>query len=71
MAETVLIVDDSRTVRQQVVFTVKKAGCHTLEADDGDVGLEILKENPDVDLIISDVIMPKMSGIEMLILSRQ
>ena len=65
MEKKILIVDDAKTIRQQVNFTLKKGGYDVIEAEDGVDGIEKLKANPDVVLIISDLNMPKMNGIEM------
>ena len=65
MGKKILIVDDSRTIRQQVSFTLKKGGYDVVEAEDGVVGIDQLGKNPDIALIISDVNMPNMDGIEM------
>lgn len=60
-----MIVDDSRTIRQQVSFTLGKAGYQVIEAEDGLDGLNKLKDNGDLAMIISDVNMPNMNGLEM------
>lgn len=65
MGKKVLIVDDSRTIRQQVNFTLTKGGFVVVEAEDGKDGIDKLKANPDVSMIISDVNMPNMNGLEM------
>ena len=65
MGKKILIVDDSRTIRQQVSFTLVKGGYTVLEAEDGKDGLVKLKANLDVAMIISDVNMPNMNGLEM------
>tara|TARA_B100001094_G_C18147505_1_gene781677 strand:+ start:811 stop:1173 length:363 start_codon:yes stop_codon:yes gene_type:complete len=65
MGKKVMIVDDSRTIRQQVSFTLSKGGYEVVEAEDGIEGLSKLDENPDTAMIISDVNMPNMSGLEM------
>ena len=65
MGKKVLIVDDSRTIRQQVNFTLAKTGLTVVEAEDGADGIAKLKENPDVAMIISDVNMPNMNGLDM------
>lgn len=65
MTKKVLIVDDSRTIRQQVNFTLTKGGFQVVEAEDGKDGIDKLKSNPDVAMIISDVNMPNMGGLEM------
>lgn len=60
-----MIVDDSRTIRQQVTFTLTKGGYEVIEAGDGVEGLAKLKEHPDTALVVSDVNMPNMNGLEM------
>ena len=65
MSKKILIVDDSRTIRQQVSFTLTKGGFSVVEAEDGQDGLAKLGANADVAMIISDVNMPNMNGIEM------
>lgn len=65
MGKKIMIVDDSRTIRQQVSFTLTKGGYEVVEAEDGCDGLEKLAANNDVAMIISDVNMPNMDGIEM------
>ena len=62
MAKTILIVDDSASLRQVVSIALKGAGYETLEACDGQDGLNKLKGQK-VHLIISDVNMPVMDGI--------
>jgi two-component system chemotaxis response regulator CheY len=66
MAKKILIVDDSKTVRQQVNFTLTRSGYTVVEAGDGDEGIAAFGSNPDVAMIISDVNMPKMNGIDMI-----
>lgn len=63
MSKHILIVDDSRTVRNLVAFIMKKEGFRVTQAEDGLDGLEKLysAEEP-VDLIISDINMPRMDG---------
>lgn len=62
MAKHILIVDDSKTVRNLVAFIMKKEGFRVTTAEDGLDGLEKLYSLSDVDLIISDVNMPRMDG---------
>ncbi|WP_419787682.1 response regulator [Pseudodesulfovibrio sp.] len=63
MAKHVLIVDDSKTVRNLVAFIMKKEGFKVTTAEDGLDGLEKLYSSPVVDLIVSDVNMPRMDGL--------
>lgn len=62
MAKTVLIVDDSATIRQVVGMTLKGAGYEVMEACDGKDALKKL-DGKKINLIISDVNMPIMDGI--------
>jgi response regulator RpfG family c-di-GMP phosphodiesterase len=62
---TVLIVDDELSTRALIVEALKKSQINVLEAGNGLEALEILANNP-CDLIISDVKMPIMSGMELL-----
>lgn len=65
MGKKVMIVDDSKTIRQQVSFTLSKGGYEVIEAEDGNDGLAKLKANADIAMIISDVNMPNLNGLEM------
>jgi two-component system chemotaxis response regulator CheY len=67
----VMIVDDSRTVRQQVVAALGPAGFQVVEAQDGIEALERMRSTPDLALIICDVNMPRMNGLEMLGAARE
>lgn len=62
MAKTILIVDDSSSLRQVVSITLKGAGYHVMEACDGRDALTKLNGQK-IHLIISDVNMPNMDGI--------
>lgn len=64
MAKTIMIVDDSPSLRQAVVIALKGAGYDVIEAGDGKQGLEQL-DGRKVNLIISDINMPNMDGITM------
>ena len=62
MGKTILIVDDSATIRQVVGMTLKGAGYEVMEASDGKDALNKL-DGKKINLIISDVNMPNMDGI--------
>ncbi|GAB6038741.1 response regulator [Fundidesulfovibrio butyratiphilus] len=62
MSKTILIVDDSKTVRNLVAFIMKKEGFKVVTAEDGLDGLEKLYSSDKVDLIVSDINMPRMDG---------
>lgn len=66
MAKTVLVVDDSSTVRQQVATALKQAGFAIVEAADGQEGLATIDSNRDIAMVVCDVNMPHMNGLEMI-----
>ena len=66
MSAKILVVDDSRVARTQVATILGDAGYPVIEAFDGADGIEKLKENTDVGLVICDVNMPGMNGLELL-----
>ena len=67
---SVLIVDDSRTIRYLYRVTLEAEGFRVLVAEDGVVGLQsALVERPDV--LIVDMVMPQMDGMTMITLLRQ
>jgi len=63
MAKTILIVDDSSSLRTVVKMALTRAGYDVLEAGDGQLALAVLDKTPKVHLIVSDVNMPNMDGI--------
>lgn len=59
---TILVVDDSATIRQMLCFTLRQAGFAVLEATDGQDALERL-DGSRVDVILTDLNMPRLDGI--------
>ena len=70
MAKTIMVVDDSISVRQVVGMALENAGYEVIEAEDG---LDALKKltGTKIHLIISDVNMPNMNGIEFVKAAKQ
>ncbi len=70
----ILIVDDSGTLRRVLKMGIDKAligtGSQIFEAENGKEGLEVLKNNLDIDYVFLDVNMPVMKGDEMLRIMR-
>src|SRR5579859_312615 len=66
MSAKVLVIDDSLMVRQQVGRTLSGAGFSVVDATDGVDALQKLANNPETRLIVCDVNMPRMNGIEFL-----
>ncbi len=62
MPKHILIVDDSKTVRNLVAFIMKKEGFKVTTAENGLDGLERLYSAEKIDLIVSDINMPRMDG---------
>jgi two-component system chemotaxis response regulator CheY len=66
MTARVLVVDDSQTVRLVVARALKAAGYEVVEAADGVEALAKLAEFPETALVVCDINMPRMGGIELL-----
>jgi two-component system chemotaxis response regulator CheY len=65
MAKTILVVDDSGSVRQQVSMVLRRAGFAMLEAADGREGVAMVDSNRNIDMVICDINMPNMNGLQM------
>lgn len=66
----VLIVDDSRSIRELLTSVLAGAGYTVTSANDGQEGLDTA-QNADFDLVITDINMPQMNGFELLKSLRQ
>ena len=66
MGKKILIVDDAASMRGLVTMTLKKSGYEVVEASDGKDALTKLSSVGKVDLIITDLNMPNMDGIELI-----
>ncbi|MGD9124826.1 MAG: response regulator [Desulfarculaceae bacterium] len=65
----VLIVDDSKAMRAVIKKTLAAAGfavSETFEGENGLEALEILRQHDDIDVVLSDLHMPEMTGLELL-----
>ena len=62
MARHVMTVDDSKTMRDMVTYTLRGAGFQVSEAEDGQKALQMLRTTK-VELVITDLNMPKMDGV--------
>jgi len=60
--KTILVVDDSRSLRQMVTFCLRAAGYEVSEATDGVEALEIMQDQQ-FDLVLTDQNMPRMDGL--------
>lgn len=64
MSKTIMTVDDATTMRRMIAFALKPTGHAVVEAPDGKAALEMARARQ-VDLVITDVNMPNMGGLEL------
>lgn len=62
--DKILIVDDEKEIRDLVEIYLKSEGYETLKCNDGEEALKVINEEKDIDLVILDVMMPKLNGID-------
>ena len=62
----VLVVDDSPTIRQQIGRALGEAGFEVIEATDGVDGIDKIAGDKEIGMVILDINMPRMNGLEML-----
>jgi two-component system, NtrC family, nitrogen regulation response regulator NtrX len=62
----VLVVDDERNIRRTLKMVLEGEGATVLEAATGTAALEVLAANPGIEVLVMDVMMPGMSGMEVL-----
>lgn len=65
MPKKILTIDDSKTMRDMLLLTLADAGFDVLQAVDGQDGIEVLGDQR-VDVVITDINMPKMDGYEVI-----
>jgi CheY-like chemotaxis protein len=64
--ETLLVVEDAPVLRRLISVSLEKRGYTVLAAEDGTEAIRILENNPGkIDLVISDIMMPKLNGLEL------
>jgi two-component system chemotaxis response regulator CheY len=65
MTKRILTIDDSRTIRDMLNLTLSEAGFEVLQAVDGEDGIDVFGKER-VDVVITDINMPKMDGYEVI-----
>ncbi|WP_027624294.1 response regulator [Clostridium lundense] len=65
--KNILIIDDSISIRKFIRVLLEDENYKVYEASNGEEGIELFKKNGNIDLVITDVYMPKKTGIEVLI----
>ena len=63
---TILIIDDEALIRALLRTTLEAAGYEVTEAPNGRMGLELYRHRPR-DLVITDIVMPELNGLDMLL----
>jgi len=66
MEKQILIVDDSASIRELLIFTLEKAGYKVIAAINGQDALKQLNGKKEIDLIITDLHMPIMDGLDLI-----
>ena len=62
----ILIVDDNPVSAKVIDLNLRKNGYETIVVDSGKDALQCLESNPQIELIISDIVMPEMDGLELI-----
>ncbi len=65
-SRVILVVDDTMSFRKTLSLTLQKFGYQVLQAQDGLEAIEKLQQHPEIQLVISDLEMPRMNGLEFL-----
>jgi CheY-like chemotaxis protein len=60
----ILVIDDDAAVRKFIITTLKRENHTVFEAENGTEGIQVLQEERDIAVIITDLIMPEKEGIE-------
>ena len=64
-SRTILLVEDHDNLRQELVRGLRADGYRVLEARDGELALSVLASGFPIDLVVTDVVMPNMGGLEL------
>jgi two-component system cell cycle sensor histidine kinase/response regulator CckA len=65
MTPTVLVVEDQTQLRTQMARALSAKGYRVLEAADGLEALEVLAAEPGIQAVVTDIVMPRMNGVEL------
>ena len=60
----ILVIDDDNDVRQLICRMIASEGFEVFEASNGKEGMDIIKGGKEIDLVITDLIMPEQEGLE-------
>ena len=71
MEYKILVADDDKEIREAIEIYLTNEQMKVLTACDGQEALKVLEANPDIHLIIMDLMMPKMDGIQAILQIRK
>lgn len=66
MQKKILIVDDSESMREILSFTLENAGYNVIKAESANVAMNYIYKNENLDLVITDLHMPEIDGIDLI-----
>lgn len=69
--KNILVVEDNSSVRKFIRLILEKANYNVYETCDGEEGIEIYKKLGNIDLVITDIYMPKKTGLELVVELRE
>lgn len=65
--KNILVTDDSASIRSFIRFILEEANYEVFEACNGEEGIQVYENDGNIDLIITDIYMPKKSGLELVV----
>ena len=69
-AHTILVVDDELLIRETLFMLLSKQGYEVLLAANGEEAVDIIRDNYDIDLVLTDMLMPGIDGLELIKISK-
>jgi len=64
--DPILVIEDEEDIRQMICDILEEDGYSTVQASNGNEGLQILRNTPEIRMVITDLIMPEKEGIAMI-----
>ena len=62
---SILVVEDDPSLRKLMVRSLTAKGYRAVQASDGIEALELLAADPEIELVVTDIVMPRMNGVEL------